>query len=490
MQKKGNLYRLIKSLSQTEKRYFKLFCGLQKENSNYLKLFEIIDELEVNDDSKIVEMTKKLSFHSHLAVTKNYLQQLILKSLRNYHEKFSKDAEIGNLLLNAEILFNKELFELCLSHLLKAEKLAKKVENFTALISIHEWQRRVYTTKHGPNHVLFKETVGNQKATINDVNQINQYWALLADVSSFRYDSGSRENFMNHDLIKSNDPGSLTANLLHNHVLYGYHLINAEPKIAEERITDILHLLEQHPDKIVEEPGLYATSLGNKASLLLYQKRWKEAIRLLGQIRNIPATFNLKRNNKFSVRTICRSYNLELEVYRDMKNTKAGNQLINEVETYLNKNISAIPEDYTILFWYQFANIYFLSGKHAHALQWVNRLMDYKKESWSDLSSYARILHLMIHFELGNIVYIKYALGSHKRYFKKNRRYGRFEKICLDFFSKICDQPKNEYPSSFRRLFDQLFVEKQGLISDNALDAIDIKYWIEQRLDVVINESK
>ncbi|MEP2509428.1 MAG: hypothetical protein ABJH72_08730 [Reichenbachiella sp.] len=485
MQKKANLFKLIKSLSQTEKRYFKLYCGLQKGNSNYLRLFEVIESLEEYSEAKISEMTRDETFHSHLAVTKSYLQQLILKSLRNYHEKISKDAEIGNLLLNAEILFSKELFDHCLNHLAKAEALAKKTENFTALVSIYEWRRRVFTTRFGPNHDQFKETVQKQGTTINEVQKINNYWDLLADVSSFRFQPDNEKDLMNHALIIENNPETLTAKILHNHVLYGYFLINSQPDDAEERISDIISLLETHPDKIIEEPGVYATSLGNKASLLLFQKRWQEAIKLLAQIRNIPVTYKLKRNNKFSVRTVCRSYNLELEVYRDKKEAKLGCELIKEVQVYMDQNQSAIPEDYRVLFWYQFANIYFLNAEYSQALQWVNQLMDYKKESWSALASYARILHLMIHFELGNLVFIKYALESHKRYFKKNKRYTSFEKICLNFFHSISDTPESEQKQAFQRLLNQLFVENKETISNSALDAIDIRFWIEQKLEVV-----
>ena len=52
MNKKGNLFFLIKSLNQSEKRYFKLFCRTINVESNYIRLFEAIDKQEVYDEKK------------------------------------------------------------------------------------------------------------------------------------------------------------------------------------------------------------------------------------------------------------------------------------------------------------------------------------------------------------------------------------------------------------------------------------------------------
>ena len=61
MVKKEELFVLIKSLTQAEKRYFKIFCGQtahQTANAKYLKLFEAIDNQEVYDEDQIREIFK------------------------------------------------------------------------------------------------------------------------------------------------------------------------------------------------------------------------------------------------------------------------------------------------------------------------------------------------------------------------------------------------------------------------------------------------
>ena len=70
MKASGDLFTLIKSLTQTEKRYFKLFSSLQKGDKNYVKLFDAIDR------QKTYKHMLYKAFIPHLYLTR----QLILKN--------------------------------------------------------------------------------------------------------------------------------------------------------------------------------------------------------------------------------------------------------------------------------------------------------------------------------------------------------------------------------------------------------------------------
>ena len=483
MRKKGSLFQLIKSLSQTEKRYFRIYCNSQQESSNHLKLFDAIDKQEYFNDEEIKEQFKGAAFVNQLHVTKNYLQNLILKSLRNYHAKISKDAEIRNLIADAEILLNKELFDQCHYVLMRAEKMALRFENFVGLVEVYEYQRRLYTNKYGASSPLFKEIIKKQLAIIEELKVINKYWELIARVSGFEFHQNNEVLLQDDPWIKQTDSGSsLQAKALRYHVLYSDGLLNYQGASAEKYINQLIDLLEQHPDRIKNEPGLYVNALSNKIPILLHDKRWEEAFPILELIRKLPATYGISGNNKFSIRTKCRSYNLELEIYRDKKDVGRGIKLVKEVEQFMEKYERAIPEDYHLLFWNQFAHLYFLDKQYSSALVWVNKMIDIKTDTWNELVGYARILHLMLHFELGNMMFIRYAIDSHRRYFKNQKRMRPFEKSCLMFFTKIVNVTKAEHLSEFQNFYEQLFNSKEPIATANILDYVDIKSWVEGKV--------
>ena len=123
MAQNDNLFKLIKSLSKTEKRHFKLFASLKSGDTNYIKLFDVINKQEVYNEQQIKDLFGNETFVKQLHVTKNLLAKLILKSLRNYYSNISVEAELNIILRNIEILFKKELYDYCEQELKRAERL-------------------------------------------------------------------------------------------------------------------------------------------------------------------------------------------------------------------------------------------------------------------------------------------------------------------------------------------------------------------------------
>src|SRR5690606_32219766 len=88
-------------------------------------------------------------FVRQLHVTKIYLSKLILKSLRNYHQKISVDAEIKDLLREVEILFRKDLLDACHYTLEKAYKLTTLHEKIHYFSEICMWKRKLLLVQRG-----------------------------------------------------------------------------------------------------------------------------------------------------------------------------------------------------------------------------------------------------------------------------------------------------------------------------------------------------
>src|ERR1044072_1708188 len=115
MHKKNNLFDLVKALTPSEKRYFRqsLSRGSNKEGKNYLRLFDVLHKMELYDESILKSAFKGERFTKQLHVTKIYLHDSILKSLRSFHARSSSSMIIKDHLKNIEVYFNKELYNAC-----------------------------------------------------------------------------------------------------------------------------------------------------------------------------------------------------------------------------------------------------------------------------------------------------------------------------------------------------------------------------------------
>jgi hypothetical protein len=475
MAKKGSLFLLVKSLSKSEKRYFKIFAAGGSRDTNYLRLFDFIDKQKAFDDSAIHQHFKGSAFTEQLHVAKIYLSELILKSLRNYYADESVNGRLLDLLRDVEILYNRELYDASLLKLEKAEKLAVRYERLPLLLEIKQWKRKMAISHSSLGPGIVDEILQTEKLTLGKLLDLHEYW----DKTHHVFEAVKRKDFLKQlDKRKTTTLQSLT---LHRHLLYTYYLMNRQSQKAEREIAMLIGELEKHPVRVADDPASYATTISNKIGLLLREQRWEEVEVLINAMRAVPLKYKLGQN-KFTVRLWLRIFNLELELYRDSKQLSKGLALIREVESFLNKHKTGIPDNYRIMLYYQITCIYFLKGNYSKSLKWVNEIVNANfGETRNELQCYARLLNLVIHFELNNIIVLRYAVDSCRRFFKKKKLSGGFENELLALFSRLSVAPAKEYRQIFERSYCEIN-SKHATYAEKAMDYIDIKGWIEGKI--------
>jgi hypothetical protein len=138
-----HLYKLVKSLSKAEKRYFKIFTSRHTigESNNYHQLFDYIDKMSEYDEELIKDHFKNESFIERLSIAKSRLYEAILKSLDGFYSNSSIEAKLKRTLHCVEILYKKSLYSQASKQLRSAKKIAIKHEKFTSLIEIQVWEK-------------------------------------------------------------------------------------------------------------------------------------------------------------------------------------------------------------------------------------------------------------------------------------------------------------------------------------------------------------
>ncbi len=488
MSKKGNLFFLIKSLTKAEKRYFKLFASTGSANKNYLLLFDTIDRQKIYDENALRASFKNMAFSKQLHVTKIYLNNLILKSLRNYHAKISKGAELKDLLRDIEILFKKELFDQCHYVIEKAIVLAKKYEHFPELLELFFWKRKLQLEKKSrqESSELLNELLNDEKIILEKLTNLNGFWDLTLNMfDNFSQDNLKDGKFIENPLLQNDGAvaNSFSAKILYYHILYAYNTVTRSPNEAERKLTELIEFIEAYPDTIRDDPSSYVTALNNKIGHYLFSGKLDRVPELLEKIKSIPERYGLNEQNPFTIKLQVRRYNLELELYRDAKDYEKGVRLAQEVRAFMEKYDSRIPSDYKLLFYYQFAYFYFMQDDYQHALNWLNEIMRANYGTIrEDIQSYAQLLNLVIHFELGNTMVLKYAVEACRRFLKKKRNLLPFEKALLKFFAKISMSGPGDHRKLMCKLQTDIFTDMAEEDIQNVLDYFDFRAWLEKKV--------
>ncbi len=492
MTKKNNLFLLIKSLTKAEKRYFKLHAATGGDHKNYLRLFDFIDKQKEYDEQAVRRRFKDETFAKQLHVTKNYLNKLILKSLRNFHASMSIDAELKDLLRDIEILFKRELFDQCQYSIAKAEEIARAYEKHYSLIEIYDWKRKLALLRSGAGKSRdeVNEVIAHERLSLKKLQTVNEYWNLTINQFDSRFGSAgsnNRKKLLSHPLLKDvKAADTLQARSLYYFILQTQYYFQGNLSKAERCVTDLIELLEAHPERIKENPGSYITALNNKIGVCLQAKKLEAIPELLAKIRAIPQKYGLKPQSPLAIKTILQTYNVELEMYRDSGDFEQGIARIEEISSYLKKPNRFIPADYKLMLYYQFAYLYFMKKGYKDSLYWLNELFRAKLGVVrQDIPSYARFLNLIIHFELGNITVLKYAVDACRRFLKKRGKPRSFENVLLRFFSRLSMAHPESYPALFEQLKSELFSNSDKTEIENALDYLNFREWIEGRLEAM-----
>ncbi len=483
MAKKELLFQLICSLTKSEKRYFKLFVNKEKGHFNYLKLFDAIAAQTEYDEAALRKQFEGETFIRQMHVTKNYLRKLILKSLRNFHTNLSKDAALKEALRNVEILYHKELYSHALEELKRAKKLASRYELLTGLAEAAHWERKLEQAVRPHAYPTFKEALRHEKEALNLLYNRHEFWLEAVQTSELLL-AGKPLPPPATALQHPENAHTLEAKTLFYNSLYLRHLNAGESEKAEQALRTLLRLMEADKVRQKEEPGLYVSTLNNLVSFLVFNKAYKEALRLIQSAKDLYEDWRITSENRTLLKQIMRTYNIELEIYRDTRSFAEHASFIAATERFLKINEQKLPKIYLSSFWFQLASIHFMAKNYSASLQSINRFLNARfKIDDPNLQVQARMLNLMIHLEQKNLMVLRYHVDSTRRFVKKVKDMQEFEKILLRFFRKIGRLPLLEYKAAFLLLREQLYPENAPpLVPDLATGYINYKAWLDQKL--------
>ena len=152
------LITLIKSLSKSEKRNFKLYVNRIQSNNDvkFVQLFDVLDKMPTYDDAIVLKKIAGIK-KSQLPNLKRHLYKQILISLRLIHIQKNVDIQIREQIDFARILYGKGLYLQSLKLLDRIRTTAEDHHQDILLLEILEFQKLIEE-----RHITRSRTVKNK----------------------------------------------------------------------------------------------------------------------------------------------------------------------------------------------------------------------------------------------------------------------------------------------------------------------------------------
>ncbi len=486
------LYRLIRSLTPAEKRYFRLFVrGKAERDSKYLMLFDLMAGMESFDDTVCCnKIYKNQPVESRkYSELKAYLYDLVLKSLQSYDEQSSIEYKLNHLLQSVSVLFKRGFYDDCRELLYKATKIATQYECFTHLLEIIRWEKHIAYTRMDVDflHKQFDQLQFAETRALDQLRNNAAYRKLFFQVyTTIKREALHRgeermarlQNLVRHELLSDPDKAlSYKARVLYYRTLNLYYYAALEPEQFYESGKKMIELLESQPHFLRENLADYIAALSNFILSSGLLGRYEEVRATLEKLRILtPITEDDRRKihrqyytNKFVLCIFTGAFE-EGRLEMDRCQAEAG---------------QFDPHDYeTASFYFQYCCICFgcgdFSGALDHLNQWLNQPRTVERE---DLQSLARILSLILHFEMGNSVLLESLLRSATRFLQKKNRLYDLERRFFHFMSELMRAPSaRDQQRAFQKMKEDLN-ELSTLPDARALlQTFDLVAWLEGKI--------
>lgn len=496
MKPSTELFKLVKSLSKSEKRFFKLNSSLQSGDKNYLKIFDAIEKQQVYNEEALKIEFRNETFIKHLPSEKNHLYKLILKSLRSFYSEQSISSLLKQEIKNVEILFNKALYKECEKFVSRAKEIAANHEKFYYWYELISWQKKLLEEAYeeGEFSTNLDELVEEEEMVIAKLRNLAEYQVVYSKINLIFRSGGFTRNEQERKVVDS---------------IADYHLIKGKNTAISTRATSMCYyikglcaattrnyedsfqffnrtrqILENNPKIMEDSPQRYVMTLFHLLRCYIDNYDFKNAQKSIQDLRELLGKKGFNSVD-ITVRIFANCYNQELNLLHYMGEMQQSVDLIPEIDQGKLAFSDKISKEQELILSYNKAYSYFGIGDYKKALSYLNEVLnDNEQNLRQDIYSFSRLLNLVLHYELENYDFLEYVIKSTNRYLSKYERDYKIEDVLIKYIRKLS---KVSNSKATLDIFSAMSIEVNSLMQDHqervVLEFFNIEAWIDSKIN-------
>ncbi|MGB5942801.1 MAG: hypothetical protein WBG71_07955 [Leeuwenhoekiella sp.] len=491
---KDSLFILVKSLSKSEKRQFKLYTGRLEGNtdSKYLQLFNILEKLKTYDDTEILDqgIVKK----QQLSNLKAHLYKQILISLRLSPAHQDIRLQIREQLDFATVLYHKGLYKQSLKLLEKAKQTAIENEEKNVAYEIVELEKVIesqYITRSiGPRaEELTKEAeeLSNSNMIASQLSNLSlRLYGMMLKMGYVKSDDELQEvnAFFEKNLpsVNAEKLGFRERLWLYKAYLW-YSFLTQDFLTAYRYASRYVELFQQQPKMIERNPVFFLKGNHYLLESLFYLRHHTKFEEVLKELENqlkspdFPQADNLKTlsflyiyTNKLNHKFLIGDFNVD-------------DGLVAEINQRIKNLGNRLDQHHIMVFYYKIGCLYFGAGNNKMCIEYLGKIINNNSlKTNEDLMCFARILNLVAHYEAGMDYHLEALLKSTYKFLIKMDDLHEVQKEMIKFLRNLGEIFPSELKNEFKKLRKRLEMYQDDPYERRAFLYLDILSWLDSRI--------
>ncbi|NRA51595.1 MAG: hypothetical protein HRU12_20930, partial [Phaeodactylibacter sp.] len=379
----------------------------------------------------------------------------------------------------------------CQDLLNKARKLAYKYEKFTVLIDMLGWEKQLAYARSDIDYLnnALDRIETEERHLQQQLSSISAYrnlfFRLLVSLRKDASLAGTEfrkrlENIVDTPLLKKAPEGDAhQAQIYYYRTLSIFQLATGDLQAFRQNSERLIELMESRPHFLKEDVSEYISALSN---LIMSCGRVGDYEALEVYLEKLKQVKPLSQDDELKIHR--QYYQNMFSLCIAKGDFKAG---MSALKTHLKEREhfdNALFENNT--FYYYYFHISFGAEAYDEALSFLNDWLNLDTTvERQDLQGTARILNLIVHFELGNYVLLDSLIRSTYRYLKKRNQLHDVEREIISFIRKATGSPsRRELITAYENLkheFKQLQAAERA--KSFFVRAFDVMAWLESKLE-------
>ncbi|HEY8971483.1 MAG TPA: hypothetical protein VIM64_20405 [Puia sp.] len=488
------LFQLIHSLEKAEKRHFKLYIkrSSTKEDLKIVQLFDALDKLNDYDEKALLKKLPGIE-KPQLSNLKTHLYKQILASLRLLKSADSIDLQLNEMFDYAHILYKKGLFQQSLRFLDRAKETAKANQKFNFLPLVLGLEKRIETLHITHSMQMRAEQLSAESLEVaGRIDMLARLSNLALLVYSWYIKNGHARNEKDEERIKEFLKEQLPATAweqtgfyerLYLYQIYNWYAFIRQDFLMYYRYSQKwLDLFEEQPLMIRVETSHYIKALHNLLNAHFDLRNHQRFEITLRQFEAFALTDRVRENDNFRIQSFVYITTAKINQVFMRGNFKEGLLMVPGIEQQLAEYDLFIDRHRILVLNYKIASLYFGSGDYATCIDYLQRIINDQVDMRNDLQSYARVLHLMAHYELGNFELMESLTKSVYRFMAKKENLTRVEEEMFKFLRTSFHMSRHSIKAEFEKFLEKIRHFEADRFETRAFAYLDLVSWVESKV--------
>lgn len=488
------LFQLVKSLEKAEKRNFKLFVQRNATSSDMktVQLFDALDKLEDYDEDALLKRNTDIK-KQQLSNLKAHLYRQILASLRILKDDNNIQLQLHELMDYARILYDKGLYLQSLKTLEKVKEYAREQHQVTYWLQTLIFEKKIealYITRSIENRA---ETLAKEVEEVDDrLNMMNKLSNLSLQLYSWYINlghaRGDKDRIAVKAFFKSNLPtnAGLYQGFYERHYLYEsycwYGFILQDLLMYYRYCQKWVDAFDQEPLMKKVDTPLYIKGLHNLLNAHFVLQNYEKFNGVLDTFEHFYHSKQARSNDNNRVQSFIYLYTAKLNKHFLEGSFTTGLRLVPDIEAGIEEFRLKMDRHRILIFYYKIACLYFGKGDNDKAIEYLNRIINWKVDLRTDLQCYSRLLHLIAHYEIGNYDLLEYLIKSVYRFMSKMQNLSVVEEEIFRFLKKSFHLDKKRVKAAFVVLKGKLEKYKDNPLESRSFMYLDIISWLDSKI--------